>query len=101
METYENSNNKPEGNNQPILDQISRMKCIRCPECGEPILMVPTLGKMIEAIENHISIHRKSPNEDRSAAQIRRPFIRDNLTEQLFQHAADSIEPRRNVSPWL
>ncbi len=101
METYTKNNNTSEENNQSVRDQISRMKCIRCPECGEPILMVPTLGKMIEAIENHISIHKKLPDEGKSVAQLRRPFIRDNLTEQLFQHAADSIEPRRNISPWL
>ncbi len=100
METYIENNNKPE-ENQVMKDQLSRLKCIRCPECGEPILMLPTLGKMIEAIENHISLHKKLPDEDRSVTQLRRPFIRDSLTEQVLQQAANSIEPHRNISPWL
>ncbi len=31
---------------------------IKCPECGEEILIVPTLRKMNEAIENHVQQHK-------------------------------------------
>lgn len=34
---------------------------IKCPDCDEEILMVPTLKKMSEAIENHVKIHKELP----------------------------------------
>jgi predicted RNA-binding Zn-ribbon protein involved in translation (DUF1610 family) len=32
---------------------------IKCPECGEEILITPTLRRMNKAIENHVQIHRE------------------------------------------
>ncbi len=32
---------------------------IKCPECGEEILITPVLGKMNEAIEDHILLHKE------------------------------------------
>ncbi len=32
---------------------------IKCPECGEEILINPILKKMNEAIENHVQLHKK------------------------------------------
>jgi predicted RNA-binding Zn-ribbon protein involved in translation (DUF1610 family) len=32
---------------------------IKCPECGEEILITPTLRKMNEAIENHVLLHKE------------------------------------------
>lgn len=36
-----------------------RKDCIKCPECGEEILMIPTLRVMNQAIENHIHRHKE------------------------------------------
>ncbi len=30
-----------------------------CPECGQEILLIPTLRKMNEAIEAHVALHKK------------------------------------------
>lgn len=32
---------------------------IKCPECGEEILITPALRKMNEAIENHVLLHKE------------------------------------------
>ena len=42
---------------------------IKCPECGEEILIVPTLKKMNEAIENHVQLH-KAENSIKSSSQV-------------------------------
>ena len=34
---------------------------IKCPECGEEILITSTLRKMSEAIENHVQLHKEEP----------------------------------------
>ena len=34
---------------------------ITCPECGEDILIVPSLKKMNEVIENHVQLHKAEP----------------------------------------
>ena len=34
---------------------------IRCPECGEEILITPTLRQMNEAIEDHVQLHKEKP----------------------------------------
>ena len=71
--------------------KLSRMKCIRCPQCGAEILMVPTLAKMVEAIENHISLHRKQTTSYASVASPNTPSIRAGLTEQVIQQASDMM----------
>ena len=84
-----------------IGNQQARMNCIRCPECGEEILMVPTLGKMIEAIENHVSSHRRQPNTDVTVARLKMPSIRIDLTKQVLLQASDMMDVRPKPSPWL
>lgn len=74
-------------------------KFIRCPECGEEIMMVPTLTEMIEAIENHISNHRENPLGERVTGHIKAPCIRENLTEQVLIKAAELREPKD--STWI
>jgi hypothetical protein len=49
---------------QRVIDEPNRNTVhrgfVRCPECGEEILMIPTLRVMGEAIENHIQKHRET-----------------------------------------
>ena len=78
-----------------VGNQLSRMRCIRCAECSAEILMVPTLGKMVEAIENHVNFHRKQPSADMLVARLRKDFVRANLTEQVLQQASEWVD----VSP--
>ena len=63
---------------------------IRCPDCGEQILMVPDVTQMIEAIEDHISTHKAGeyPKHD-PIAHPKTPFIREDLTEQVLIRAAE------------
>ena len=74
-------------------------KFIRCPECGEEIMMVPTLTEMIGAIESHISNHREHPLGERTTGQIKAPCIRENLTEQVLIRAAELRDPKD--STWI
>lgn len=83
-----------------------QIKYIRCPECGEKIPMVPTLAEMIEAIDLHVSTHRKYPNAEAPVAHIKAPTICMELTKQVIQRASDMIDadmtdPRQKPSLWL
>ena len=82
-------------------NKLSRMKCIRCPECNEEILMVPTLGKMIEAIENHVSMHKRQPNICMTMDRPKAPSICINLTEQVLQQASAITDLPNKPSFWL
>jgi hypothetical protein len=72
-----------------ISNHPSSMKFIRCPECGEAMLMVSTLGQMIEVIENHLISHRKHPNNEGTLVHIKTPTIRMDLTHQVLIQASD------------
>ena len=85
-------NTESKENIHSVGNQQSRMKCIRCTECGAEILMVPTLWKMVEAIENHAKLHRKQPTADLLVTDLRKPSIRADLTEQVLQKASDWME---------
>jgi len=58
---------------------------IRCPECGEEILITPTLRQMNEAIENHIQVH-KDEIEANLLLKYTKPInIRLALANQILQ----------------
>lgn len=62
---------------------------IRCPECGEEILMLPALRKMSEAIENHVKIHKEHLNTTPSIMQQQTAMhIRLDLAQQVLQLAS-------------
>jgi len=68
--------------------------------------MVPTLGEMIEAIDHHVSTHRKQPNADMAVAHLKTPTICLELTKQVLQRAsnmidADLTDSRQKPSIWL
>jgi hypothetical protein len=79
----------------------SKMKCIQCPECGEEILMVPTLKKMIEAIENHVSTHKKQPSIETDVTTLKPGLIRIDLTEQVLEQASEMLEVSQKPPLWL
>jgi hypothetical protein len=60
---------------------------IRCPECGEEILMIPTLRVMQEAIENHVQKHRELLKEDPIKQHQTVILIRLSLMGQVLQYA--------------
>ncbi len=101
METNLEFNEKSLEAIRVIDNKHSRMKCIRCPECDEEILMVPTLGKMIEAIENHVSSHRRQAQTDVAMSRLKMPSIRISLTEQVLQQASEMTDVNRTPSFWL
>jgi DNA-directed RNA polymerase subunit RPC12/RpoP len=94
----------PDKTEEEIINSPSRkskMKCIRCPECGEEILMVPTLKKMIEAIENHVSTHKKQPSVEIDAPTLKPGLIRTDLTEQVLEQASETLEVSQKPPLWL
>jgi hypothetical protein len=94
-------NEKPEeALNEPNNDKMKN-KFIRCPDCGEEIRMVPTLAEMIEAIENHITIHREHSRIELTSIHKKTPCIREDLTEQVLQRAAEMVESPSKNSTWI
>jgi len=60
---------------------------IKCPECGEEILMIPTLRAMNEAIENHVHIHREQLKTEPIEEHQKAIHIRLKLMSQVLQQA--------------
>jgi hypothetical protein len=73
-------------------------KFIRCSDCGEEIRMIQSLSEMIEAIENHLTIHGK-PSRNESAPVFKgKTALRQDLTDQVLQRAAEMTECSSNNS---
>jgi hypothetical protein len=60
---------------------------IKCPECGEEILMIPTLRMMNDAIENHVKKHKELLKDDPIKEYQTAIFIRLSLVGQVLQCA--------------
>jgi hypothetical protein len=60
---------------------------IRCHECGEEILMIPTLRVMHEAIENHVQKHKEQLKGDPIKEHQTAIFVRLSLVAQVLQCA--------------
>jgi hypothetical protein len=91
-------------NNQTQNNSQTATRCIRCPDCGEEILMVPVLGQMIEAIENHLSTHKEQGDHfkvDLEMPHPKVPCIREDLTEQVLQRAAEISDALGKNSTWI
>jgi hypothetical protein len=87
---------------QPQEAPHENTRCIRCPDCGEEIMMVPVLSQMIEAIENHISTHREHPHpRDDSLPHPRAPNIEETLAEQVLTRAAEISDALSKNSTWI
>jgi hypothetical protein len=73
---------------------------IICPDCGEQITMVPVLGQMIEAIEDHIATHKEHQKHD-FKAHTNTPCIRNELTVQVLQRAAEISGELNKNQTWI
>jgi hypothetical protein len=49
---------------EPNQHSLKEAGTIKCPECDEEILIVPTLHAMSEAIENHVRQHKQKITSD-------------------------------------
>lgn len=61
--------------------------CIKCPDCGGEILMIPTLRVMHEAIENHVQKHKEQLRADPILKQQTAISIRLSLLSQVLSYA--------------
>ncbi len=61
---------------------------IKCPECGEEILMIPALKKMNEAIENHVKLHKDLLDDNPIQKHNTAMYIRLDLAQQVLQQAS-------------
>jgi hypothetical protein len=71
----------------PNKDCPPKKSFIKCPECGEEILMIPTLRVMSEAIENHVQWHKHSLMNDPIKAHKIAIMVRLDLLGQVLQQA--------------
>lgn len=60
---------------------------VRCPECCEEILMIPTLRVMGEAIENHVCKHRDALKADPVRAHRTAIVVRLALVGQVLHQS--------------
>jgi hypothetical protein len=67
--------------------EAAKKNLIRCPECGEEILMIPTLRVMNVAIENHVCLHREQLRADPIRGHQKAISIRLALMGQVLQRA--------------
>ncbi|MGF3522856.1 MAG: hypothetical protein ACQXXJ_07145, partial [Candidatus Bathyarchaeia archaeon] len=65
----------------------SKSDLIKCPECGEEILMIPTVHVMNVAIENHVRRHKAQLKTDSVKRQQTALKIKLSLTLQVLQRA--------------
>jgi hypothetical protein len=66
---------------------FSQKNLIKCPDCGEEILMIPTLRVMNEAIENHVHIHKEQLKADPIREHQKAISIRISLMGQVLRKA--------------
>lgn len=68
---------------------VPRNDLIKCPDCGEEILMIPTLSVMNVAIEKHVRYHKAQLKFDPFERQRTAIKIRLSLTSQVLQRACN------------
>ncbi len=66
---------------------LAKTGFIKCPDCGQEILMIPTLRIMHEAIENHINVHKEQLKQNPIMEHQTAISIRLSLTGQVLQYA--------------
>jgi hypothetical protein len=66
---------------------------VRCPECCEEILMIPTLRVMGEAIENHVCKHREALKADPVRAHRTAISVRLALVGQVLDQSTKTQAP--------
>jgi len=60
---------------------------IRCPECGEEILLIPRLRVMSDAIEAHVHVHKEQLKAEPIKVHHKAIVIRLALVGQVLQQA--------------
>jgi len=89
---------------EPEEASPQNLRYIRCPDCGEEIMMVPVLAQMIESIENHMTTHKEHKEHSKHDLTIphpKTPFIRENLTEQVLTRAAEISDALNKNQTWV
>ncbi len=61
---------------------------IKCPDCGDEILMIPTLRQMNQAIENHVKVHKEILRDRPLLRQQTAMQIRLDLAQQVLKQAS-------------
>ena len=69
-------------------DNHLRRGFIKCPECGDEILMIPTLRQMNQAIENHVKVHKEILSDRPFQKQQTAMQIRLDLAHQVLEQAS-------------
>jgi hypothetical protein len=69
-------------------DNYQKRGFIKCPECGDEILMIPTLRTMNQAIENHVRIHKALLDDCPLERQKTAIQIRLDLAQQVLKQAS-------------
>ncbi len=98
MEIIDESTKQSQDKNNKTTNQKSLKKYIRCPECGEPILMVPSLDEMIVSIDNHLTSHRKHLHNDLTVVHLKKPALQLDLAQQALQQASYIMNPSQKPS---
>ena len=65
---------------------------IKCPECSEEILMIPSLRAMNEAIENHVKVHKESLKMNPLIMHSKSINIRLDLAQQVLLQASNKFQ---------
>ena len=76
---------------EPNLGHLKRT-FIKCPECSEEILMIPTLKAMNEAIENHVKLHKEMLKTNPLMMHSKSMNIRLDLAKQVLIQASSQIQ---------
>ena len=70
----------------PNKEQLKK-GLIKCPECSQEILLIPSLKYMSKAIENHIQSHREQLKTEPITEYRTAIRIRLSMMEQVMQQA--------------
>jgi hypothetical protein len=84
---FEEDGEKPRQINAKVLGPyLCRVKkgSIKCPECGEEILITATLRQMNEAIEDHVQLHKEEPESNLLLKYAKPISVRLDLVKQVL-----------------
>ena len=65
---------------------------IKCPECSEEILMIPSLRAMNDAIENHVKAHKETLKTNPIMMHSKSINIRLDLAQQVLLLASSKFQ---------
>jgi hypothetical protein len=69
-------------------DNYLKRGYIKCSQCGDLILMIPTLKAMNTAIENHVKVHKELLKSQPFQMQKTAIQVRLNLAQQVLRNAS-------------